>query len=230
MIKILIAEDDKEINRLICDYLKGQGYETLSAFNGFEASGIIRERSDISLVLLDLMLPFRSGDAALADIRAFSAVPVIVVSAKDTVRTKIDVMRMGADDYITKPFDLDELLVRVEAVLRRCSGSSVSAEPQRSETLTHRSLTLDRSVKTAQLCGKTLTLTAKEYAILELFLLNPKKLFSKANLFESVWNEQYFSDDNTLKVHMSNLRSKLKEASPDEDYIETVWGMGYKLT
>ena len=227
MKKILIAEDDKEINRLICEYLSSQDYETCAALNGLDAVRIVREQNDLSLLILDLMLPFQSGDMVLQKIREFSDIPVIVVSAKSETRSKIDLIRMGADDYITKPFDLDELLVRVEAVLRRYAGNArTDAEPP---ILTCKNLTLDLTTGTAAVCGNMLTLTGKEFAILKLMLNHPAKLWSKANLFESVWGENYLSDDNTIKVHMSNIRSKLKKLDPDNDYIETVWGMGYRL-
>ena len=226
MKKILTAEDDREINRLICEYLSSQGYETLSALNGLDAVRIIREQDDLSLLILDLMLPFQSGDMVLQKIREFSDIPVIVVSAKSDTRSRIDLIRMGADDYITKPFDLDELLVRVEAVLRRYEGSGRSHE---GKVLTCKNLTLDITAATAAVCGTPLTLTGKEFAILELMLENPAKLWSKANLFVSVWGESYINDDSTVKVHMSNIRSKLKKLDPDNEYIETVWGMGYRL-
>jgi len=226
MKKILVVEDDKEINNLLKDYLTEQGYSIFSAFQGLEAISIIRENKDISMIILDLMLPFQSGDKVLSKLREFSDVPVIVVSAKDTVQTKIDIIRMGADDYITKPFDLDELLVRIEAVLRR---SDNEINKGNSRILSYNKIKIDRSSKEVDVDGKILTLTSKEYAILELMLLNPTKLFSKANLFEHVWNEVYYNEDNTLKVHMSNLRNKLKSASNSDEYIETVWGMGYRL-
>ncbi|MBE6862373.1 MAG: response regulator transcription factor [Ruminococcus sp.] len=225
--KILVVEDDKEINRLIRDCLSDNGYETISAENGLEAVRIVREGNDISLVLLDLMLPFQSGDTVLRKVREFSDIPVIVVSAKSMVQSKVDAIRMGADDYITKPFDLDELIVRVEAVLRRALKSGNTSE--KAECLSYKNLVLDRKSASAAVNGKPLSLTVKEYAILELLLMNPKKLFSKSNLFESVWNEPYFNEDTTVKVHMSNIRSKIKKLDPDEEYIETVWGMGYKL-
>ena len=227
MKKILTAEDDKEINRLICEYLSSQGYETLSALNGLDAVRIVREQSDISLLILDLMLPFRSGDMVLRKIREFSDIPVIVVSAKSETSSKIDLIRMGADDYITKPFDLDELLARTEAVLRRYEGNA--DKRSKTKVLTYKNLILDPTSGTAEAGGKPLTLTSKEFAILALMLNEPKKLWSKANLFESVWSEDYLSDDNTVKVHMSNIRSKLKKADPENEYIETVWGMGYRL-
>lgn len=228
MDKILVVEDDKEINRLICDYLSENSYHTISAENGLDAVRIVRDNNELSLVLLDLMLPFQSGDTVLEKIRKFSDIPVIIVSAKSMVQSKIDAIRMGADDYITKPFDLDELLARIEAVLRR-SGKACSKNPDENKNLSYKKLVLDRAGKSAVVNGNPIFLTSKEYAILEIMLLNPKKLFSKANLFESVWHEPYFSEDNTIKVHMSNIRSKIKKYDPDEEYIDTVWGMGYKL-
>lgn len=120
MSKILVIEDDKEIKRLICEYLTESGYELISATNGIAGLSILERTPDIDLCLLDLMLPMKSGDRVMQSLRGFSDVPVIVLSAKDTVQTKIDLFRLGVDDYITKPFDLDELLVRVESVLGRC--------------------------------------------------------------------------------------------------------------
>lgn len=226
MKKILTAEDDREINRLICEYLASQGYETISALNGLDAVRMVREQEDISLLILDLMLPFQSGDMVLTKIREFTDIPVIVVSAKSDTRSKIDLIRMGADDYLTKPFDLDELLVRVEAVLRRYDAKSAQDEVK---LLTCKNLTLDVAAGTVTVCGSVMSLTSKEFSILELMLQSPRKLWSKANLFESVWGESYISDDKTVKVHMSNIRQKLKKLDPDNEYIETVWGMGYRL-
>ena len=228
MRRILVAEDDAQINRLVCDYLSSEGFDTLSALNGLEAVRQVRENTDISLVILDLMLPFQSGDMVLKKIREFSSVPVIILSAKSETSTKIDLIKMGADDYLTKPFDLDELLVRTEAVLRR-SGGGDKADTDEC-FFSYKNLTLDLNSGTAKVCGRELTLTVKEFAILALMLKNPAKIWSKSNLFESVWGEAYLSDDNTVKVHMSNIRSKIKKHDPDNEYIETVWGMGYRLS
>lgn len=223
---ILVVEDDKEINRLIRDYLSQNNYNTISAENGLDAVRIIHDEKNISLVLLDLMLPFQSGDMVLQKVREFSDVPIIIVSAKSMVQSKIDAIRMGADDYITKPFDLDELLVRIEAVLRRSVSKNNSEEKSR---LTYKNLILDRVNTTVTVNDKSLVLTSKEYAILELMLSNPKKIFAKSNLFESVWNEPYFKEDTTIKVHISNIRNKIKKLDDTQEYIDTVWGMGYKL-
>lgn len=230
MKKVLVVEDDREIHRLICEYLETQNYKTVSAENGFEAVRSVKEQNDISLMILDLMLPFQSGDVVLQKIRDFSNIPVIVVSAKSTVQSKIDIIKMGADDYMTKPFDLDELLVRVEAVLRRYSGNNEKiSEKDELQVLCFKCLSLNLTSGFATVNGNNLVLTSKEFAILEFMLKNPTKLFSKANLFENIWNEPYLRDDNTIKVHMSNIRAKLKKFDPDNEYIETVWGMGYRL-
>lgn len=233
MPKLLVIEDDREINYLICEYMAEAGYEMLSASNGLEGLSMLERIKDIDLCLLDLMLPMKSGDRVIAGLREFSEVPVIVLSAKDTIQTKIDLFRMGADDYITKPFDLDELLVRVEAVLKRTAyragaGENRKQEQKAGQSYSYKNLVLDDQAKIVRVNGNKLDLTVKEYGILKLLLENPKKLFSKANLFESVWNETYYPEDNVLKVHMSNLRTKIKKYD-DREYIETVWGMGYKL-
>ena len=223
--KILVVEDDREINSMLCEMLDENGYAAEGAFTGME--GVSRLRSgDYDLLILDLMLPYKSGDAVLQELRSFSSLPVIVISAKDTVQNKLDLFHMGADDYLTKPFDLDEVLVRVEAVLRRCGSSEAQRAP---EILQAGKLAVDTESKTASVDGQELVLTAKEYGILELLMRYPHKVFSKANLFESIWNEEYACEDNTLNVHMSNLRNKLKAADPETEYIKTVWGMGYRM-
>lgn len=223
--KILVVEDDREINSMLCEMLDENGYAAEGAFTGME--GLSRLRSvSYDLLILDLMLPYKSGDAVLQELRSFSSLPVIVISAKDTVQNKLDLFHMGADDYLTKPFDLDEVLVRVEAVLRRCGSSEAQRAP---EILQAGKLAVDTESKTASVDGQELVLTAKEYGILELLMRYPHKVFSKANLFESIWNEEYACEDNTLNVHMSNLRNKLKAADPETEYIKTVWGMGYRM-
>lgn len=223
--KILVIEDDREINSMLCEMLDENGYVAEGAFTGME--GLSRLRSEgYDLLILDLMLPYKSGDAVLQELRRFSSLPTIVISAKDTVQNKLDLFHLGADDYLTKPFDLDEVLVRVEAVLRRCGSSEAQRAP---EILQAGKLAVDTESKTASVDGQELVLTAKEYGILELLMRYPHKVFSKANLFESIWNEEYACEDNTLNVHMSNLRNKLKAADPETEYIKTVWGMGYRM-
>ncbi|MBS6341229.1 response regulator transcription factor [Eubacterium maltosivorans] len=223
--KILVVEDDREINSMLCEMLDENGYAAEGAFTGMEGLSRLRN-GGYDLLILDLMLPYKSGDAVLQELRSFSSLPAIVISAKDTVQNKLDLFHLGADDYLTKPFDLDEVLVRVEAVLRRCGSGGVQRAP---EILKAGNLTVDTEAKTASVNGRELVLTAKEYGILELLTRYPHKVFSKANLFESIWNEEYACEDNTLNVHMSNLRNKLKAADPETEYIKTVWGMGYRM-
>lgn len=222
--KILIIEDDLEICSLLKEFLEESGYDIKTSNTGIDG---MRELKSLTynLVILDLMLPYKSGDEILRELRSFSNMPVIILSAKDMVHTKVDLLRLGADDYMTKPFDLNELLARIESNLRRCS----SDKNVKKSILTYKDINLNEEEKKVIVNGNTLVLTSKEYSILLLLLSNPQKVFSKANLFESIWNEEYFSEDNTLNVHISNIRNKLKGANPNEEYIETIWGMGYKL-
>lgn len=222
-LRVLIIEDDKEINGLLAEILAQNGYLTNSAFTGLEGLSMAK-RDSFDLILLDLMLPYKSGDEVLREIRKSSDVPVIIISAKDTTRIKVDLLRLGADDYITKPFDMEEVVARAETALRR-SGR----QQNHPVILSFKEIFLDNESKSVTVCGKPLVLTAKEYSILELLMMNPKKVYSKENLFESVWQEMYAYDDKTINTHMCNLRNKLKAANPAAEYIETVWGIGYKL-
>ena len=223
MAKILIVEDDKEINKLVTDFLVSNGYEVLSQFDGLKATDAVKNEG-IDLAILDLMLPYKNGDMVLSDIRKISNIPVIIVSAKETTQNKIDLLRLGADDYMTKPFDLEEVLARIESNLRRASFV-----PGRGNTLEYNGLSIDENNNVASLDGTELSLTAKEFSILLMLLKYPDKVFSKANLFESIWQEEYIAEDNSLNVHVSNLRAKLKNISPEKDFIDTVWGIGYRL-
>lgn len=223
MTKILVVEDDKEINKLVSDFLVSNGYEVVSLFDGLKATDAVKNEG-ADLVILDLMLPYKNGDMVLADIRKISNIPVIIVSAKETTQNKIDLLRLGADDYMTKPFDLEEVLARIESNIRRAGFGRDSGN-----TLEYNGLTIDENNNLATLDGTELSLTAKEFAILMMLLKYPNKVFSKANLFESIWKEEYIAEDNALNVHVSNLRAKLKNISPEKDFIDTVWGIGYRL-
>jgi Response regulators consisting of a CheY-like receiver domain and a winged-helix DNA-binding domain len=223
MDNILIIEDNEDVNRMLARALTDAGYRVTTCYTG--ADGIAEIRSNAyDLILLDLMLPYKSGDEVLKEARQWTDVPVIVVSAKDMVGTKIDLLRLGADDYITKPFDLGEVAARVESNLRRAHKHK-----RESALYRYKDLTLDDAAKRVTVRGAELELTAKEYGILELLVKQGGKVYTKANLYESVWQEEYLGDDNAVKTHMSNLRHKLKKANPDEEYIETVWGLGYRL-
>jgi DNA-binding response OmpR family regulator len=220
---ILIIEDNNDVNLMLAEALTDAGYEVKSAFTGMEGISEIKNHA-YDLILLDLMLPYKSGDEILRDMRQFTETPVIVISAKDMVGTKIDILRLGADDYITKPFDLGEVVARVESNLRRSHKQT-----KESRIFNYKNLMLDDNAKSVSVQGTPLELTAKEYMILELLLKNRGKVFTKSNIYQFVWQDEYFDDDNAVKTHISNLRSKLKKVNPNEEYIETVWGLGYRL-
>lgn len=224
-VNILVIEDDENINRLLCNIISKSGYTPKPAYSGTEAL-IYLENHEWDMILLDLMLPGLSGEEVLRKIRGESNIPVIIISAKLETQTKIDALRAGADDYITKPFDIEEVSARIDSCLRRYQHS---ANVPTVNQIHHKDLVLDTDAKKVFVNGNELKLTAREYEILFLLMTSPKKVFTKANLFESVWNEEFHGDDNTINVHMSNIRNKLAKANPTEEYIETIWGMGYRL-
>ncbi len=233
MRRVLIVEDDREIRKLLKDYLTEADYAVTEAKEGNEASRLIASEC-YDVILMDMMLPFRSGDVLIKELRGRSddlkaaRTPVIVISAKSGSETRIETLRIGADDYIIKPFNLDEVLVRIEAVLRRTDGAYTDSGSAGADVLKFGDLEYSEDTNTVTFKGQPIKLTAKEMQLLVILLRNPQKTFTKANLYESVWNDTYIYEDNTINVHMSNLRSKMKSATK-QDYIETVWGIGYKL-
>lgn len=228
---ILVAEDDTAINHLICKILKKGGYRAVSAFSGTEAE-LRFDMETYDLVILDLMMPGMDGESLLQKIRTDrkSEIPVLILSAKSALEDKVTLLKGGADDYMTKPFEPDELLARVYALLRR-SGTkggrteSVSEE----EILTFKNLKLLKKGRQASVKEKLLTLTPYEYEILLLLMEEPDKVFSRESLYEKVWKGGYYGEDNTVNVHVSNLRKKIAAVDREEEYIKTVWGIGFKM-
>ncbi|MDD6824885.1 MAG: response regulator transcription factor [Oscillospiraceae bacterium] len=220
--RILIVEDNREISKLISDFLQQNEYEVRAVYDGDNADKLLKNQ-DFDIVIMDLMLPGISGEQLIRDFRKYSDKPVIVISAKSMMETKLEMLRIGADDFILKPFDLNEVLVRIQVVLRRMGTVS-----KNDNVLSYKNIIYSLSDNTVKFNDKNISLTSKEMQLLKLFLSHPKKVFTKANLYESVWNDVYYYEDNTINVHMSNLRSKLKKVS-GEEYIETVWGVGYRL-
>lgn len=225
-IHILVVEDDPDINGLLHKMLQGRGYHVHSAFSGSEASMCL-DQYDFHLVLLDLMLPGFTGEELITKIRAAKTMPIIVISAKGEQDTKIDVLQLGADDFITKPFDISEVIARVEAQLRRYLLFSQPSD--QNPIWRYKELTLDPETYQVFLKDQEVLLTGKEFSILALLMAYPKKVFTKSNLFEHIWNDTFLGDDNTVNVHISNLRSKLAKVDPDTEYIRTVWGIGFKM-
>lgn len=227
MARILVVEDTPDVHALLTETLQAEGHEVRGARDGLEARALLAAdppgaASGPELVVLDLMLPHVDGSVLLAEIRGSSDVPVLVLSAKDAVFTKVDMLRLGADDYVTKPFDLAELTARIEALLRRAS-------PAAPEPLVHGPLAMDPAHARATLDGTDLALTATELRLLQLLLESPGQVFSRPRIYEAVWQEPFVGDDAAVKTHVSNLRAKLREAAPALDPIETVWGLGYRL-
>lgn len=224
-VHILVVEDDPDINRLLCTILEGAGYAARPAFSGSEAL-LWAEKYDYDLVLLDLMLPGLTGEQFIQEVRATKTMPILVLSAKIAVDDRVNALALGADDFIPKPFDNREVLARVEAQLRRSLDFSA---PSSRGALTWGPLRLDREAHTASVDGAELSLTARELAILALLMEQPKRAFSRAQIYEAVWGEDYMGDDNTVNVHISNLRAKLAQLDPGREYIKTVWGVGFKM-
>ena len=226
---ILIVEDENDVNRLLATILSE--YETKSAFSGTEAAMWLAQKR-FDLVLLDLMLPGMTGEEVIADMcRQGIKTPVIVISAKQDVADRVNVLRLGADDFIMKPFEIDEVIARVEAVLRRCVLKEAQDDKKSGESrvLTFKNLTLNHDTRQVVVNDTEVTLTVKEFDILELLLRYPKKVFTRENLFTAIWGEDYFGEDNTVNVHISNLRQKLSKADKNTEYIKTVWGIGFKM-
>jgi DNA-binding response OmpR family regulator len=228
MKKILVVEDDIEINQLVTKYLNKEGFETHSVYNGKDALLSISDQ-DYQLIILDLMLPKMDGQEVLRKIREKQTVPVIILSAKDREMDKILGLGLGADDYITKPFTIGELIARVKAQLRRYMDFNSDNTGDDSKVLKHGDLELNTGTFEVSVYGQKKSVTAKEFAILKLLLSNPTRVFTKSQMFETVWQEESMSDDNTIMVHINRLRAKIEKDSSNPVHIQTVWGFGYKL-
>ena len=223
---ILVVEDDGDINRLLCTLLTKNGYTVTPAYSGSEAEMRLSAERPFDLVLLDLMLPGLTGEELLVKIRRDQVMPVIVISAKGR-QDKLHALGLGADDYIAKPFDAEEVLARVGAQLRRYKR--LTPPSPTGKVLCYKELVLDTEGAAVTVRGEPVPLTAREYGILSLLMAHPKKVFTRANLFESVWQDAFRGDENTINVHVSNLRAKIARADPDNEYIRTVWGIGFKM-
>ncbi len=235
MHKILIVEDDADNNQMLCDYLESHGYACAQAYSGSEGK-LLFLMEHFDLVLLDLMLPGIPGEELVPLFAQKS--PVIVLSAKSGLDSRVDVLSGGADDYLCKPFDLPELLVRIQVQLRRrnrkqegrqqetASGNASLQEAR--HVYSWREWTLDEDTQEMTAAGELVELTKHEFLILELLIRSPKRVFTKQMIYEYAWGEEYLAEDKTIHVHISNIRSKLKKSGTDS-YIQTVWGMGFKL-
>ncbi|MEY8518067.1 response regulator transcription factor [Lachnospiraceae bacterium 29-84] len=224
--KILLVEDDIEICAMLKDFLTIENYEVVTASDGESACEKFFS-DDFGLVLLDLMIPKRSGMEVMAKIRESNTVPIIILSAKDTDSDKTLGLGLGADDYITKPFSITEVLARIKANIRRTTQYAVGASMQQ-PVLEKGALVMDLDAYSVKKDGKEIELTAKEFEILKLLLQNPNKVYTKGQIYSLVWNDAYLGDENAVNVHISRLRTKIEDNPRDPRYIVTVWGIGYK--
>ena len=228
MARILIVEDNNEIQEILRTLLSEE-HEVIQAFSGTE--GMIRfEQGDIDLILLDIMLPGKNGDQVLKAIRQASSVPVIMLTALSDKKLISQYLLDGANDYIVKPFDLDEVFARVTVQLRQNSDKQ-AAEIEHPDKLIQqlKNIQFDADSFEIKNSQETIRLAKKECLILQTLLRHPKKIFTKEELYELVWEDTYLPGDNTLNTHLSNLRKKLSQLDPEQEYIETIWGVGVRL-
>lgn len=222
--RFLVVDDDANINKMVRSFLNTKGYASDAAYSGTEAAMLLK-MNRYDLVVLDLMLPGMSGEEVLELIcKEHAGLPVIALSAKDDIASKLGMLKGGAQDYMTKPFDPEELCARIEIILRRNQGNVAATR-----TLTFGNLELHPDSMEVFQKGQPLALTKNEFYILEMLMERPSVVFTKDMIYEKLWNERPDESDNSINVHVSNLRKKLAVLEPDNTYIKTVWGIGFKM-
>ncbi len=224
---ILVCDDDKEIVEAVSIYLNQEGYEVLPAYNGREALELIKKK-EIHLIILDIMMPELDGIHALLKLREKSSIPVILLSAKSEDVDKILGLNVGADDYVTKPFNPLELVARVKSQLRRYTKLG-GLEMENRNLLVNGAIAMDREQKIVTVDGENVKLTPTEFKIMQLFMENPGIVFSSAQIYERVWHEDAYSTDNIVSVHIRRIREKVEIDPKNPDYIKVMWGVGYRM-
>jgi len=226
--KILIIEDDIAISEMVKNYLIKDGFIVTAAFDGEE--GIVKYlNDDFDLVILDLMMPKLDGMETMRIIREKSLVPILIMSAKDSDVDKAIGLGLGADDYISKPFSMIEISARIKAVIRRATKYSNNDKKEEVVMAKIGDVIIDVDNFVVIKNDQIIQLTSKESEILKLFMHNPNRVFTKAQIYSSVWKEEYYGDDNVINVHMRRLREKIEDDPSNPQYIKTLWGIGYKL-
>ncbi len=227
--KILIVEDDISISEMVKNYLTKDGFIVTTAFDGEEA--IVKYlNADFDLVVLDLMMPKLDGIEAMKVIREKSSVPILIMSAKDSDVDKAIGLGLGADDYISKPFSMLEISARIKAGIRRATKySNNDAKSKEPVVVRVGELTIDINNFLVSKNSQVIQLTSKQFDILKLFIQNPNRVFTKAQIYSFIWKDEYFGDENIINVHMRRLREKIEEDPSNPQYIKTLWGIGYKL-
>ncbi|MCD8390313.1 MAG: response regulator transcription factor [Firmicutes bacterium] len=221
--KILIVDDEKLLVKGLKFNLEQEGYQVETAFDGEEAVRLAHD-DNISLILLDLMLPKVDGFTVCRTIRGFSNVPIIMLTAKNEDIDKILGLEYGVDDYVTKPFNIREVTARIKAILRRANPTP---KGDRSKVIVSGNITLDYNFRRVQINDRSIELTSKEFDLLELFLRNPGKVYTRENLLDTAWGFDYPGDARTVDVHVRRLREKIEENPAEPKYIKTKWGVGY---
>ncbi|MBO4493591.1 MAG: response regulator transcription factor [Ruminococcus sp.] len=225
---ILVVDDDHDIVNAIAALLSREGYRVHKAYNGLEAIDSLMQ-NDIQLILIDVMMPKLDGLSAMMKIRATKNIPIIVLSAKSEDSDKILGLSMGADDYITKPYNPMELVARVQSNLRRYLSLGAAEGLKKDNVLRLGGLVLDREGKQLSVDGSPVKLTATEYKITELLMLNAGRIFSAEEIYSRVWNDESYSVENTVMVHIRHIREKIEINPSDPRYLKVVWGIGYKM-
>ena len=232
---ILVVEDDSSISDVVCSTLSGSGFVCTPAYSGTEAKLLVESNEPFELAICDLMLPGMPGEDVVALIRSQGAMPILVTSAKAQVVDRVALLRMGADDYLVKPFDLDELVARVEALLRRAgvfrgaaSNAGGAGAVDAEKPLEYGTWRLFQEARRFEVAGEEVVLTRTEFDIVAALMRHPRKVFTKRELYRAVWNEDAAVEEKAISTHISNIRAKLRP-SGTEGYIETVWGIGFKL-
>jgi DNA-binding response OmpR family regulator len=225
---ILIVDDDTKIAHLIEIYLKNEGYATVRAIDGFQALDIM-DKQTIHLVILDIMMPGMDGLEVCLKIREKQMTPILMLSAKDGDMDKITGLISGADDYMVKPFNPMEMVVRVKSLLRRAYYNVIQTQAPSEHLIKLASLQIDKQTHTVTVGDKVVKLTPIEFGILFLLASHPGRVFNSEEIFELIWKEKYYESNNSVTVHMSRLREKLEKEMDGEKLIHTVWGVGYKI-
>lgn len=226
--KILLVEDDIAISEMVKSYLTKEGFEVTTAFDGEEGvTSFLKD--DFDLILLDLMMPKIDGMEFMKIIREKSLIPILIMSAKDSDVDKAIGLGFGADDYISKPFSMIELSARIKASIRRATKYSKTDKKHEENIISIGDLKVDLYNFSVIKNGENIKLTSKEFDILKLFITNPNRVFTKAQIYNLIWNDDYFGDDNVINVHMRRLREKIEDNPSTPKYIKTLWGIGYKL-
>lgn len=227
-VKILIVEDDIEINSLVNKILSNEGFDVVQVYDGQSAVEKIELDEKFQLIILDLMLPYIDGFELIRRIRQKSTVPLLIISSKSSEMDKVAALSMGGDDYIVKPFSLNEFIVRVKTLLRRYMYFSNEKKAQDS-IIYYKDLIINLDDYSIIKDEEVIKTTPTEFEIFKLFLLNPNKVFTKTQIYDNIWGYDAIKNDNTIMVHIKRLRDKLEDSSNKHNYISTVWGIGYKL-